>query len=91
VLLKREQVSARRVQQQHALQQVEGADDEQVVLAFATTRHQAVEGVEQAVGDVPLETLLQLEEFEEGRVVGQVGERLGLGRVGARAAQGGRR
>jgi hypothetical protein len=67
------------VQEQHALYQVQGAEDQEVVLAVAALCDEAVESREQALRDVPLEALLQLEELAEGRVVGEVGEGLGFG------------
>lgn len=72
VLLSREERLARRVQQQHTLDRVEGAEDQEVVLTVGALGHETVEGVDEPQGDVPLEALLELEELPEGRVVGQV-------------------
>lgn len=72
----REEGLARRVEQQHALDQVEGVDDQEVVLAVAAAHDQPVERGEQALRNVPLEALLQLEELAEGRVARQVGQHL---------------
>lgn len=69
------------MQQQHALDQVEGAEDQQVVLAVAALGDEAVERGQQALRDVPLESFLQLEELAEGGVAGELGEGLGAGRV----------
>lgn len=87
VRLAREEGLARRVQQQDALDQVQRAQDQQVVLAVAALGDEAVERREQPLRDVPLEALLQLEELAEGRVAREVRERLGLGRVELRAGR----
>jgi len=57
------------VEKKYPLDQVERIQDQQVVLAIASTSDQAIEGRQQALGDIPLEALLQLEELAEGRVV----------------------
>lgn len=67
---------AGRVEQEDALDEVERVDDEQVVLAVAAADDQEVERREQALGNVPLEALLQLEKLAEGRVAREVGEHL---------------
>lgn len=66
------------MQKQHALDQVERVDDEQIVLAVAAAHDQPVESREQALRNVPLEALLQLEEFSEGRVAREVGQHFAL-------------
>jgi hypothetical protein len=76
------------VQKEHALDQVQRVDDEQVVLAVAAAHDQPVEGREQALGNVPLEALLQLEELAEGRVARKVGEHLAGGLVSVAAVVG---
>lgn len=65
----REERLARWVEKKYPLDQVERIQDQQVVLAIAATSDQAIEGRQQALGDIPLEALLQLEELAEGRVV----------------------
>jgi hypothetical protein len=69
------------VEEEHALDQVEGVDDEEVVLAVAAADDEPVEGGEQALGDVPLEAFLQFEELAEGRVAREVGEDFARGLV----------
>ena len=76
VLLSCKEHLAGRVQQQHALGQVQRAEDQQVVLAVAAARQQPVERVEQPLRNVPLKALLQLEELEERRVVVELFKRL---------------
>lgn len=75
--LAREQRLARRVQKHDALDQIQRAHDQHVVLPIATLGQQSVERVDQAQGHVPLEALLQLEEFAKGGVVGEFLEALG--------------
>jgi len=65
---------ARRVQEENALDQVEGVDDEEVVLAVAAAGDEPVERGEQAVRDVPLEAFLEFEELAEGGIGAEVGE-----------------
>lgn len=83
-LLAREQQPAGRVQQQGALQRVEGAQHQEVHAAVVALGQQAVQGLDQARGDVPLEPVLQLEELAEGGVAAQVGEWELGGRFGRR-------
>ena len=71
-----EQRLARRVEEQSPLDQVQRAQDQQVVLSVAAPSHQSIERVDEPQVDVPLEALLQLEELVEGRVVREFGERL---------------
>ncbi|ROW13368.1 hypothetical protein VPNG_05448 [Cytospora leucostoma] len=69
-----EELPARRVQEQHALQAVQRAQHEGVHAPVVALGQQPVERLDQPRGDVPLEAVLQLEELAEGGVVGQVGE-----------------
>ena len=71
------------MQKQDSLDQVEGVDDQGIVVPFAASDHQPVEGREEALGDVPLEPFLELEELAEGRVRREVGEDFALGTLGA--------
>lgn len=67
------------MQQQHALQAVQGTQHQHVHAAVVALGQQPVEGLDQPGGDVPLEPVLQLEELAEGGVIAQVGEgKLGL-------------
>lgn len=74
VLLAREQRLAGRVKQKQSLGQVQGVEDEQIVLAIVALSQQAVQSPNETEGYVPLEALLQLEELAEGRVLGQLRE-----------------
>lgn len=74
VLLALKKALAGRMQQHRALQEIERAEDEQIVLAVAALGHEAVQGANQAQADVPLEALLQLEELAKRRVLGQLAE-----------------
>jgi hypothetical protein len=67
------------VEQEDALNEIEGVHDEQVVLAVAAPDDQEVERREEPLGNVPLEALLQLEELAEGRIAREVGEHLARG------------
>lgn len=74
VLLPGKERLARRVQQQDALDQVQRAQDQQVVLPLAPLGHEAIQGPDEPHGRVPFETLLQLEELAKREVVGELGE-----------------
>lgn len=62
------------MQQQDALERVKGAQHQQVERPVVALGVELVEGLDQPGRDVPLETVLELEEFAEGGVVGEVGE-----------------
>lgn len=79
ILLTRKKSLARGVQQHDALDEIQRAEDEQVVLAVAALGHESIQRAGQAHGDVPLEALLQLEELPKGRVLGELGEILARG------------
>lgn len=74
ILLALKEALAGRVQQHRALQEIERAEDQQVVLAVAALGHEAVQRANEAQADVPLKALLQLEELAKGRVVGELAE-----------------
>lgn len=76
VHLSREEGLARRVQQHESLEQIQSAENEQVVRAIGTSSHESIEGADKAHGDVPLKSLLQLEELVEGRIAGDLGDQL---------------
>lgn len=52
-------------------------------MPVAASDHQPVEGREEALSDVPFESLLELEELAEGRVRREVGKDFALGTLGA--------
>jgi hypothetical protein len=71
------------VQQQHALYEVEGTEDKKIILPITTLGHKPVQRANQAHSHIPLETLLQLEEFAKRRIARQLGEIL----TGARSCR----
>jgi hypothetical protein len=62
------------MQEQCALNEVQGTQDQEIILSITALGHEAIQSPDQAHGDVPFESLLQLEELAEGRVAGQIGE-----------------
>lgn len=68
------------MQQESSLDEIEGIEDQEIILAVAALSHETVESANQAHGNVPLEPLLQLEELLESGILGQLGEVLLLGR-----------
>ncbi len=71
-----EELSGRRMQQKHALDQVEGLDDEQVICTIATFPQEPLETADQSHSNVPLEAQLQFIKFSKGRVLVDVIELL---------------
>lgn len=64
------------MQQQDALQRVEGAHNQQVERAVVALCVELVERLDEARGNVPLEAILQLEEFAKGSVAAEVRKRV---------------
>jgi hypothetical protein len=78
----REENLAGWVEEEDALNKVERIDDEEIVLPIAAASNEPVESGEQTLRDVPLEALLELEKFSEGRITAKVGESFARRRVG---------
>lgn len=56
------------------MDEVQSTQDQEIILSITALGHEAVQSTDQAHGDIPFESFLQLEELAEGRVLGQVGE-----------------
>lgn len=67
------------MKQQNALNQIQSAQNQEVILPITTTRQQTIESLDKPGRHVPLETFLQLEELAKSRVARQLRE-LFLGR-----------
>ena len=57
------------MQQQNALYQIQTSQDEQVILAIIALPQQSIQAIDQSERNVPLKSLLQLEELSKGRIV----------------------
>ena len=56
------------------MDQVQRLDDEYVVLTIVRLAKQTIKTGDEAHGDIPFESILELEELAESRVEGKVGE-----------------
>lgn len=52
--------------------QIETGENKQIVLAIIALPKQAVEAVDEAQRNIPLETILQFEELAERRIIRQI-------------------
>lgn len=67
------------MQQESSLDEIKGIEDQKIILSVAALSHETVKSADQAHGNIPLESLLQLEEFLESGILGQLGEVLLFG------------
>lgn len=79
ILLPGEERLARGMQQESSLDEIKGIEDQEIILSVAALSHETVKSTDQAHGNIPLESLLQLEEFLESGILGQLGEVLLFG------------
>ncbi len=73
----REQRLARWMEQKKPLEDAKREQDFDIILAIAASSHEAIQCLEDALGDVPFESLLETEELAKGRVARQLREILG--------------
>tara|TARA_R110002060_G_scaffold65761_1_gene74762 strand:- start:1216 stop:1443 length:228 start_codon:yes stop_codon:yes gene_type:complete len=62
------------MQQQTALNQIQCLDNQQIILPIVRLSQQPVQAIDQAHRNIPLEPVLQLEEFPESWIVPQLVE-----------------
>lgn len=62
------------MQQGDALDEVQRTENQQVILAIASLCHEPIQRANQTHGNVPLESLLQLEKLSKSRVLGELGK-----------------